>query len=97
MYDKLVTKLDNIDTNGFVLKTKYDTDKSDSEKKIPDTSGLVKKQIIVLIETESKTPSSSGLVTNSALTEVENKIPDFGSLVRKTDYNAKILDIEKKV
>ena len=27
---------------GFVLKTKYDTDKSELENKIPDTSGLVK-------------------------------------------------------
>ena len=26
-YDKLVAKIDNIDTSGFVLKTKYDTDK----------------------------------------------------------------------
>ena len=25
-YNKLVTKVDNIDTTGFVLKTKYDTD-----------------------------------------------------------------------
>ena len=32
-----------IDTSAFVLKTKYDTDKSKLEKKIPDTSGLVKK------------------------------------------------------
>ena len=30
-YDKLVTKVDNIDTTGFVLITKYDTDKSDLE------------------------------------------------------------------
>ena len=28
VYDKLVTKVNNIDTSGFVLKTKYDTDKS---------------------------------------------------------------------
>ena len=41
VYDKLVTKVNNIDTSGFVLKTKYDTDKSDLETKIPDTSGLV--------------------------------------------------------
>ena len=27
VYDKLVTKVDNIDTTGFVLKTTYDTDK----------------------------------------------------------------------
>ena len=33
-YDKLVTKVDNIDTTGFVLKTTYDTDKSDLEKKL---------------------------------------------------------------
>ena len=50
VYDKLVTKVNNIDTSRFVLKTKYDTDKSDIEKKIsdadkkiPNTSGLVKK------------------------------------------------------
>ena len=42
-YDKLVAKVNNIDISTFVLKTKYDTDKSESENKIPDTSGLVKK------------------------------------------------------
>ena len=51
VYDKLVTKLNNIDTSEFVLKTKYDTDKSDLEKKIrdankksPDISEFVKKR-----------------------------------------------------
>ena len=43
VYDKLATKVNNINTSGFVLKTKYDTDKSELENKIPDTSGLVKK------------------------------------------------------
>ena len=50
VYDKLVAKSNNINTSGFVLKTKYDTDKSNSEnkisdtdQKIPDTSGLVEK------------------------------------------------------
>ena len=42
-YDKLVAKVNNIDTSGFVLKAKYDTDKSKLENKIPDASGLVKK------------------------------------------------------
>ena len=46
MYDKLVTKVNTIDTSGFVLKTKFDKDKSDLEKKIPDTMYLFKKQII---------------------------------------------------
>ena len=43
VYDKLVTKVTNMDTNVFVLKTKYDTDKSELENKIPDTTGFVKK------------------------------------------------------
>ena len=40
VYDKLVAKVINVDTSGFVLKTKYDTDKSDLEKKIPDATGI---------------------------------------------------------
>ena len=35
-YDELVAKVNNIDTSEFVLKTKYNTDKSDLEKKISD-------------------------------------------------------------
>ena len=41
--DKLVAKVNSIDTNAFVLKTEYDTDKSEIENKIPNTSDLVKK------------------------------------------------------
>ena len=36
MYEKLVARVNVIDTSGFVLKIKYDTDKSHLEKKIPD-------------------------------------------------------------
>ena len=38
VYDNLVAKVNNIDTSGFVLKTKYDTAKLNLRKKIPDTS-----------------------------------------------------------
>ena len=48
VYDKLVTKVNSIDASGFVLKTNYDADKIAFEYKIPDTSGLVKKQITML-------------------------------------------------
>ena len=57
VYDKLVAKLNNIDTNNFVLKTKYETDES----------------------------------------ELENKIPAVSNLVKKTDFNTKITEIEKKL
>ena len=42
VYNKLVTKVDNIDTSDFVLKTKYNTDKTELENEIPDTSVLAK-------------------------------------------------------
>ena len=50
VYGKLVTKVKNIDTSAFVLKTKYNKDKLNLERKIPDTytRGLVKKQITML-------------------------------------------------
>ena len=43
VYDKLVAKLNSIDTSEFVLKSRHDTDKSEIENKIPYTSRLVKK------------------------------------------------------
>ena len=43
MYDKLVTKVNNIATSGLVLRTKYDVDKTELEKKIANTSNPVKK------------------------------------------------------
>ena len=42
VYDKLVAKVDNIDSSDFVLKTKYQTDKTELKIKNPDVSNLVK-------------------------------------------------------
>ena len=76
-YDKLVTKVNNIDTSRFVLKTKYDRDKSKLENKVPDTSSLVKKTDYnaKITEIEGKIPDVTNLATKTALTAVENKIP----------------------
>ena len=41
VYNKLVAKVDNIHTSDFVLKSKYNTGKTELENKIPDTSGFV--------------------------------------------------------
>ena len=97
-YNKLLTKVGNIDTSGFVLKTKYDTDKSELENKIPDTSGLVKKTDYntKITEIEGKIPDISNLVIKTALTTVENKIPSVNTLVKKTDYNTKVTEVENK-
>ena len=94
VHSKLVN---NNDTSGFVLKTKYDTDKIELKTKISDTSGLVKKTDYnpKTTEIENEIPSISVLATNSALTEVENKIPDVSSLVKKTESNKKFLELKK--
>ena len=42
VYDKLVAKVNNIDTGVFILKTKYQTDKTNLENKIPDETDFVK-------------------------------------------------------
>ena len=88
MYDKLVAKVNNAYTNGFISKTKYDTDKSELEKKIPDASRLIKKlgYNAKITDIESKTPSISGLAKTSALVTVENGIPDVNSLVKKPRF-----------
>ena len=80
-YSKLVSKVDNIDTTGFVSRTKYEKDGADLEKKIshvdqkiPDVSHLVKKTDF-----------------NTNVTEIE------GSLITKTNSNAKVTEIEGKI
>ena len=85
----------NIDTSDFVLKTKYNIDKTELEKKIPDVSNLVKKT--KLTELENKISDISNLATKTALTTVENKIPSVSNLVKKTDYNTKVTEIENKL
>ena len=69
VYDKLVAKVDNIDTSDFVLKTKYNTDKTELENKIPNVTDFVKKA--KLTELENKIPDVSSLATKTALTPVE--------------------------
>ena len=53
---------------------------------------MLKRWIIIL-----KTPDVSNFVTKTALTTVENKTPSVSSLVKKTDYNAKITEINNKL
>ena len=83
----------------FVLKTKYDTGKSELENKIPDSTGPVKKTDFdtKIIEIEDKIPDVTHLATKTALTTVENKIPSASNLVNETHYNNKITEIENKL
>ena len=74
--DKLVTKVNAIDTGGFVLKTQYNTDKLSLGKKKPDTSDFVKdtNYNAKITEIEGKIPRITGLATTTALNVVGEKI-----------------------
>ena len=55
-----MAKVDNIDTSD-VLKTKYKTEKKESENKIPHATNFVKKT--KLTELQNKIPDISNLAT----------------------------------
>ena len=95
VYDKLAAKINNIDTSELILKTKYQTGKTELEKIIPDVTDFVKKT--KLTELENKIPDFSCLATKTALTAVENNIPDVSRLVKKANYDTKISELEKKL
>ena len=94
-YDQLAAKVKNIDTSTFVLKTKYQTDKTELEKKIPNVTDFVKKT--KLTEVESKIPRVSRLATKITLTAVENKIPSVSSLVKKQTMTQKLLRLKRNL
>ena len=48
VFDKLVVKVNSIDTSRFALKTNYDTDKKELENKIPVIAVFLKRQITML-------------------------------------------------
>ena len=53
VYDKLAAKINNIDTSDFVLKTKYQTDKTELENKIPHVSSLTTKTALTAVENKT--------------------------------------------
>ena len=97
-YNKLVTKVDHIDTSGLVKKTNCNTKITEIEDKIPDTSNLATKTALTTVE--NKIPDTTNLATKTALATGENKIPDTSNLATKTALNTlenKIPDINSLV
>ena len=98
-YDKLVAKVNSIDTSDFVLKTKYQTDKTEIENKIPDTSDLVEKTdySTKVTEIENKIPDIRNLPTKAVFTTVENKIPNVSNLVKKQTITQKLQRLKRNL
>ena len=64
-----------------MLKTKYSTDKTELENKIPDIIGLVTKAQLNVVE--NKIPRASDLATKNDLIIIENKIPNTSNVYIK--------------
>ena len=91
----MVAKVNNIDTSDFVLKTNYNADKTELEKRTPNVTDFVKKA--ELTDLKNKILDVSSLATKTALDATENEIPSVSNLVNKTGYNTKITKIENKL
>ena len=82
LYDKLVAKVDNIDTSGLVKKTDYNTKITEIEDKIPDISGLATKTALTTVENEI--PSITGLVKK---TNYDTKITDIENIFNNHNHD----------
>ena len=72
--NKLVTKVNNIDTSGLVKKTDYNIKITEIEDKIPDTSNFATKKALTTVE--NKIPDIRYLASKILVNKVEDKIPD---------------------
>ena len=103
VYDILVAKVNSIDTSTFVLKSKYDTDKIGIENKIPDTSDLVKKTDYNTKITKKKLTDHNHdkyITTpefNKLSTDVFNPRLAQANLITKTDCDAKLSSLNRKI
>ena len=101
----LKSKVDGIDVSKYVGRTKYEIDR----KAIYDKIDVVEKKIPVLadfVTTARFNHEKNLLATKTALTTVENKIPDISNLATKTSlssllpvstFNSKVTELEGKV
>ena len=104
-YNTLKSKVDGTDTSAFVTRTKFTADTNALNDKIDK----VEKKIPVLtdfVTTARFYHEKNLLATKTALTTVENKIPDVSTLATKTSlssllpvstFNSKVTKLEGKV
>ena len=94
-----LSKLSNMVKDEVVKKTEYNAQTKNIEDKILDISNLASETILntKINEVKNEIPSIRGLTTTSALTAVENKLPNVSKSVKKTDYDTKVSEINKKI
>ena len=91
-YDAKITEIEGKipDITNLATNTALNT----VENKIPAVSGLATKTSLTAIE--NKIPDISNFTTKTALTNLSNTVPDINTLIKKSDYDTKIEEIESK-
>ena len=91
-YNTEVTKIKGKipDTSNLATKTALTA----VENKIPNFSGLATKTELTAVE--NIIPHISNFARTTALTNLSNTVPDITTLIKKSDYDAKIAEIESK-
>ena len=97
VYDAKIKNIEDKipDISNLATKSNLNTKINEVKNEIPSITGLA--TITALTAVENKIPSFGGLGTISALTAVENKIPSISSLVKKTDYDTNVGEIENRM
>ena len=100
--DKLVavlvdlSKLSDVVKNGVVKKDEYNAKIRNIEDKILDITNLANTTALnaKINDVKGKIPNiTNSATTTTALTVVENKMPNVGNLVKKSNYNPIISEI----
>ena len=93
------TKVDNIDTGDYVLKTKYDSEIRNLKLKVLNFSGLLESSTLnnKLTELENKIPDVKSFATKAGIISTESKIPHVGNLIAKTKFDTDLKALENKI
>ena len=102
MYPKIKNSEDKIpDITNLATTTILNGKINEVKGKIPSITNLATTTTALnakINDVKNKIPNITILATNTiALTAVENEIPNVSNLVKKTDYNTKIKDIQNKI
>ena len=93
-----IDKWKSVSNNLNNLKTKVDKLDIGKLEKNADITNLATKTTLdaKINEVKGKIPSITNLAATAALTAIENKIPNIDNLIKNTDCNTTINEIEKQ-
>ena len=91
-YNAKITEIEGKipDISNLATKTALNT----VENKISNISGLATKTELTAVE--NKIPDISNFATKAALTNLSSTVPDINTLIKKSDYDTKILETESE-